>query len=361
LKGLIIRREKTIIQDNEPFRVDDLNSLPFPKPHRYLDLEKYSRFGSPLLVQTKRGCAFRCSYCTYNKIEGKQYRLRSPKLIADEIEMLVKETGISHVEFADSIFNIPLSHAKAVLREVIRKKLDLRLHTMGLSPGAVDEELLDLMKLAGFNEVDIGAESTCDSILESLAKDFKREDIINTATLLKKKKIPVTWFIMLGAPVETCETVLETLNTMGRIASKWDLVFVSTGVRVYNGAPLADEIMKHDIHCTVDNFLYPVKIEPAEISLAEIHKSAKHFAFRFPNFYFYEKEHIVPGWLLVIGNSLLKVFHSRQPVWRLLILLKRIEWALGIGLVKRGIYALKTAMNNKKSRITNRFSLITHK
>ena len=26
LKGLIIRREKTIIQDNEPFRVDDLNS-----------------------------------------------------------------------------------------------------------------------------------------------------------------------------------------------------------------------------------------------------------------------------------------------------------------------------------------------
>jgi len=361
LKGLIIRREKTIIQDNEPFRVDDLNSLPFPKPHRYLDLEKYSRFGSPLLVQTKRGCAFRCSYCTYNKIEGKQYRLRSPKLIADEIEMLVKETGISHVEFADSIFNIPLSHAKEVLREVIRKKLDLRLHTMGLSPGAVDEELLDLMKLAGFNEVDIGAESTCDSILESLAKDFKREDIINTANLLKKKKIPVTWFIMLGAPVETCETVLETLNTMGRIASKWDLVFVSTGVRVYNGAPLADEIMKHDIHCMVDNFLYPVKIEPAKISLADIHTIAKRYSFQFPNFYFYEKEHIIPGWILIIGNFLLKAFHSRQPVWRLLVLLKRIEWALGIGLVKRGIYELKTATNNKKSRITNRFSLITHK
>jgi histone acetyltransferase (RNA polymerase elongator complex component) len=74
---------------------------------------------------------------------------------------------------------------------------------MGLSPGAVDEELLDLMKLAGFNEVDIGAESICDSILESLAKDFKREDIINTVNLLKKKKISVTWFIMLDALAET--------------------------------------------------------------------------------------------------------------------------------------------------------------
>jgi hypothetical protein len=232
---------------------------------------------------------------------------------------------------------------------------------MGLSPAAVDEELLDLMKSAGFNEVDIGAESACDSILESLFKDFKRSDVISTANLLKKKKIPVTWFIMLGALAETRETVFETLNTMGRLASKWDLVFVSTGVRVYNGSPLAEEIRKHDIHCTSDNFLRPVKIEPEKIGLADIHTIAKRYSFRFPNFYFYEKEHIIPGWILVIGNFLLKVFHSRQPVWRLLVLLKRIEWALGIGLVKRGIYELKTGTNNKKSRITNRFSLITHK
>jgi hypothetical protein len=163
---------------------------------------------------------------------------------------------------------------------------------------------------------------------------------------------------MLGAPAETPETVLETLNTMGRIASKWDLVFVSTGLRVYNGAPIADEIMKHDNHCTADNFLHPVKIEPAKISLAEIHKIAKHFSFRFPNFYLYEKEHIIPGWLLIIGNALLKVFHSNQPVWRLLILLKMIERALGIGLVKRNLYDLKLSSSDKNSRNSNGFSII---
>ena len=46
------------------------------------------------------------------------------------------------------------------------------------------------------------------------------EDVIKTADLLKKKKIPVTWFIMLGAPAETRETVLETLNTIGRLHIK---------------------------------------------------------------------------------------------------------------------------------------------
>jgi len=358
LKGLIIRRDKTIIQDNEPFRVQDLDSMPFPKPLRYLDLDRYRRLGSPVQIQSKRGCALRCSYCTYNNIEGKQYRLINPRRVADEIEILVKETGINHVEFADSIFNIPLSHAKEVLREVISKNLDLKLHTMGLSPAAVDEELLNLMKSAGFNEVDLGAESACDEVLESLAKNFKRSDVINTANLLKKKKIPVTWFIMLGAPAETKESVLETLNTIRRVASKWDLVFVSTGVRVYNGAPIADQLMKYDMHCTNDNFLHPVKIEPEKISLEDIHTIAKRFSFQFPNFYLYEKEHIAPGWLLIIGNFLLNISHSRQPVWRLLILLKRIEWVLGIGLVKRGVFELKMSLFDKKDLKTNGFSLI---
>jgi radical SAM superfamily enzyme YgiQ (UPF0313 family) len=360
LKGLIIRRDKTIIQDNEPFRVQDLDSMPFPKPLRYLDLDRYRRYGSPVQIQTKRGCALRCSYCTYNNIEGKQYRLINPRRIADEIEILVKETGINHVEFADSIFNIPLSHAKEVLREVISKNLDVKLHTMGLSPAAVDEELLDLMKNAGFNEVDIGAESACDEVLESLAKNFKCADIINTAHLLKKKNIPVTWFIMIGALAETRETVHETLNTMGRLASKWDLVFVSTGVRVYNGSPLAEEIRKHDIHCTNDNFLHPVKIEPEKISLEDIHTITKRFSFRFPNFYLYEKEHITPGWLLIIGNFLLKISHSRQPIWRLLIFLKQIEWIFGITMIKQSIYNMKISSNKKIVR-SNGFSLIKHR
>jgi len=273
----------------------------------------------------------------------------------------VKETGIKHVEFTDSIFNIPGSHAKEVLKEVIKKKLDLTLHTMGLSPASVDYELLDLMKSAGFNEVDIGAESVCDKVLESLAKDFRCADILNTADLLKKKKIPSTWFIMLGDASETKETVLDTLNTMGSIASKWDLVFVSTGIRVYNGSPIAEEITKKGAYCTSDNFLHPVKIEPEKISLEEIHLIAKSFSFRFPNFYFYEKEHIIPGWLLATGNFLLKVFHSRQPVWRLLILLKRIERILGISFIKRILYELKLNSYHKKKSGINGFSLIMNK
>jgi radical SAM superfamily enzyme YgiQ (UPF0313 family) len=348
LNGLIIRRKGRIIQDHEPLRIQDLDSLPFPRPLRFLNLDRYRRFGSPIHIQTKRGCAFRCSYCTYNKIEGKKYRLRNPKLIADEIELLVKETGINHIEFTDSIFNVPLNHAKQVLREVINKNLELRLHTMGLTPAAVDEELIDLMKYAGFNEVDVGAESASDNVLNSLSKNFKVSDIVKTALLLEKKKMPATWFLMLGASCETKETVKETLDTMSKIVSGWDLIFISTGIRIYNGAPIADQIS----YSSTDNFLMPVKIEPDKITLEEIHSIAKDYSSRFPNFYFYEKEHIIAGWLLITGNFLLKIFHSHQPVWRLLIFLKKVEKGLGIAFMKRAVF---NRSGNKKS---NGFSLV---
>jgi hypothetical protein len=161
--------------------------------------------------------------------------------------------------------------------------------------------------------------------------------------------------------VETRETVLETLNSLDKIISEWDLVFVSTGVRVYNGSPFANNMIRNGIHSANDNFLHPVKIEPEKISLEEIHTIAKRFSFNHPNFYFYEKNHIIPGWLVMTGTLLLRMFHSRQPVWRLLILLKKIELVTGISLTKKGIYSLRNKLSENKSRKTKGFSLLEYK
>ncbi len=132
LQGLVRRENGRIVEDNEPFHVEDLDALPIVNPGRYIDLGSYQKFDSPLQIQTKRGCALKCSYCTYNRIEGQCYRLRNPERVADEIETLVRETGINYFEFTDSTFNIPLKHAKDVLRAVIARGLDLRLRTMSI-------------------------------------------------------------------------------------------------------------------------------------------------------------------------------------------------------------------------------------
>jgi len=338
MKGLVIREDQKIVQNPSPMLVENLNDLGFVNPGKYIDLRPYQKFDSPIQIQTKRGCTLDCTYCTYNKIEGKKYRLKNPQLIADDIERLFKETGINHIEFTDSTFNIPLGHCKNVLKALAQKNLDLNLRTMGLNPGAMDEELVDLMKNVGFRDVDLGAESASDITLAGLGKSFKKEAVVLAGKLLQKKGIPITWYLLVGAPGETKETLMETYETINKTASKWDLINIGIGVRVYNGSPLADQMIKENPACTSDHFLKPVRYEPEGITLEEIKKITKWESLNNPNYFMYDEDENTPPAIIALGVFFLRRFAPKQPIWRLHIIIRMIQKYTGILWLKRRIF-----------------------
>lgn len=341
LGGLVRRKGNKIVEDNLPLLVTDLNLLPLARPHRYIDLRPYRRFDSPLQIQTKRGCALNCSYCTYNRIEGSRYRLRNPQLVADEIECLVKETGINHIEFTDSTFNIPIEHTKSVLGAVAAKGLDLNLRTMGLNPEAVDEELADLMKKVGFRDVDLGAEAGCDAMLKSLGKNFCKKDILRAGKILHERGIPITWYLLVGAPGETEQTLMETFETINNAASKWDLINVGVGIRVYNGSPIAKHMLHKNPLCTTDNFLHPVHYSPEALSLEAVKALTKRTALRYPNYFMYDEDENTPPLVLMLGTALLRLFAPKQPIWKLHILLRTLQKVIGVSWLKSILFERK--------------------
>ena len=89
--GITYRHQGQIVQNpNRPF-IQDLDDLPFPA-YKHFPLEKYRLFGKLFFpVITSRGCPFQCNFCTTSRILGKQYRVRSPKNIEHELEMLKRE------------------------------------------------------------------------------------------------------------------------------------------------------------------------------------------------------------------------------------------------------------------------------
>jgi radical SAM superfamily enzyme YgiQ (UPF0313 family) len=333
--GLVESKQGRIVSDEPPCRVADLDSLPWPRFHDYLDLDAYRRTDSPLLVQTKRGCALGCVYCVYNQVEGETYRLRDPQQVAGEIERLVEETGINHIEFTDSTFNIPLEHARGVLRAVIRNGMDLRLRTMGVNPGAVDEELVDLMKEAGFVDVDLGAESGCDVTLAGLGKNYTKQDVLRAGSLLHGKGISITWFLLFGAPGETRATVEETLETITSAAASDDLICVSVGVRAYRGTTIAKQMEKRNPEVGADGFLRPVDYEPDGISLDEIKYLVKRAWFSHPNLLIAPDDEVLSLASQVWVVRLLRLLGSRQPSWKLYIHTRRLFKRLGLMRLQR--------------------------
>lgn len=329
IPGLVIRRGGAIVEANPPDHFPDLDALPWARPHRHLDLGLYQLYRTPFQVQTKRGCALGCTYCTYNRLEGTSYRLRSPKLVADEVEEFVRETHIRHVEIVDSTFNVPLDHAKAVLRELISRKLGLRVSTMGLNPRYVDEEFVGLMKQVGFMEACFGVEAGTPAMLAALGKNFGLEHIEEAARLIRKTRIPTSWFLLLGAPGETLETARETLDALRRIAGWLDFVNIGVGIRVYNGAPLAEAWAREHGGPPPDAFLRPVALTP-EVELARLKALVEHAVARNHNFFAYERRADVPLPFRVVFNLLFR----KQPIWRSYVFFRFLEKVTGLFLFR---------------------------
>ena len=215
-----------------PGEAADLDSLPRVHMHRWLDLKAYERRGATVPVQTKRGCVYKCVYCTYRNVEGWGYRLRDPLLVAEEIAELHHE-GVRHFDFVDSTFNSPPGHAIQVCEAIVARNLRVQLDTTNFTPAAVSDELLAAMKRAGFRWLGITAESASDPVLARLEKGFDAAKAHTAAERIEAAGIGTLWIFLLGGPGETPETVEETLRFAAWRLGRGDAVYLTVGLRIY--------------------------------------------------------------------------------------------------------------------------------
>ncbi|MCD4775963.1 MAG: cobalamin-dependent protein [Candidatus Aegiribacteria sp.] len=269
IDGLLYRKKERIVR-NPVRRIENLDDLALPRMYRWVDWKKYSLDYAPYSIQTKRGCALKCSYCVYNEIEGCSYRLRDPALIVDEIEDIVANCKPNVIEFTDSTFNIPLDHAIAICREIIRRKIRTSFNTMGINPSAVTAELAGLMKEANFIEVSCTPESGSEKMLKTLGKNFTVESVELAARVLNDSGIPVVWYFLFGGPGENESTIKETFRFIDKNIGRRDLVFITSGIRVLPGAPLYGYALTTGQISVNSDLLRPVWLQPKEISIKEM-------------------------------------------------------------------------------------------
>jgi radical SAM superfamily enzyme YgiQ (UPF0313 family) len=224
---------------------------------KIIDFEFYKKRGSYPL-QTKRGCTHKCIYCSYPNIEGKKYRLRPVSEIVDEIEDISKRIPNVAIEFVDSTFNSPLKHAIDICKEIIRRDLNLQLRTMGVNPGDVTEELIILMKEAGFSQIDCTPDSASGKIIKEYRKNFTKKRLIESAEIIRKYDMPTMWFFMLGAPGETEETILETFEFIDNYIFEEDMVHITEGIRIIPNTELYDKAIQDGVILNKDNVLDPM-------------------------------------------------------------------------------------------------------
>jgi radical SAM superfamily enzyme YgiQ (UPF0313 family) len=208
-KGVATKGHKLVLRE----LIQNLDELPWPERDS-LPMKKYNDpklKGFNIVMISTRGCPWGCSFCTVPVYYGKpNYRMRTPKLVVDEMKYLWNKYKPDELYFDDDNFAVNEKHATDICKEIIRRRLKMNWNCM--VDAKVSDKLLKLMKKSGCSGITIGAESAVPNVLKHLGKPITREDIKRFVYTCKKLKIRTHICWVLGLPYSTKESDEETIR-----------------------------------------------------------------------------------------------------------------------------------------------------
>ncbi|MEJ1995864.1 MAG: magnesium-protoporphyrin IX monomethyl ester anaerobic oxidative cyclase [Limibacillus sp.] len=221
IRGLAFREGDKIVASEAAPTVKNLDAI--APDWSLLEWEKYIYV--PLGVRVAipnmaRGCPFTCSFCSQWKF-WRDYRIRDPKKVVDEIETLVEDHDVGFFILADEEPTINRKKFIAFCEELIARGLPDKVK-WGINTRVTDilrdEALLPLYREAGLVHVSLGTEAAAQLRLNRFNKETKIEENKRAIELLRKADIFVEAQFIVGLENETAETLEETYQ----MAKDWD-------------------------------------------------------------------------------------------------------------------------------------------
>jgi radical SAM superfamily enzyme YgiQ (UPF0313 family) len=225
-------------------------------------LKYYYESSGIIGIQTKRGCSFKCTYCTYPAIEGNTFRARPEIQVVDEIERIRDTHQVHDFFFTDSIFNDPSGHYLRLIDELLRRDLKIRWAAF-FTPRTQDLNKLSLLKASGLYGVELGTDAASDTTLKGMHKGFRFEQVhaFNEACVLNE--IPCAHYIIFGGPGETAETLEEGIQNIE--ALRHCVVFAFSDIRIFPGTLLAQQAVREGILKADQLLLEPIYYHSPQI------------------------------------------------------------------------------------------------
>lgn len=198
--GISFRRGAQVIH-NPQAELPDLTKLPaFPYHIFGAHSDRYN-FG---FIASSRGCPYDCIFCSQRIISGHKFRYVPTDLVIDEIDLLLNRFGQTHINFVDDNFTANKPRLKQLCEEMIRRRYSATAtFDCQTRADAVNEEILVLLKKAGFRLINFGLETSSERLMVLLNKKETVRQNIDAVRLAKKLGFGVSGTFIFGLPTET--------------------------------------------------------------------------------------------------------------------------------------------------------------
>ena len=198
------------------------------------DLTLYEKPPSYAILATSRGCPWDCVYCAARTLNGgAKVRARSTDDVLEEIRDKYTRLGIRRFGFYEDNALIHREHFIDVLEAIIASGLPLELYAPeGFETRLLDEDLLRLMKRAGFEKVHLPLETVRTDInrqwnrRHASTESFEHALEAAIRAGFKPRTQEINAFVLFGLPDERLEDVVDsTLYAHHRVGSVIPMLF----------------------------------------------------------------------------------------------------------------------------------------
>jgi anaerobic magnesium-protoporphyrin IX monomethyl ester cyclase len=211
--------------------VPDLDSLPLPA-WDLVPVDTYSvsqpdfrytlESGVCLTISTSRGCPYNCAFCCSHGVYGRSHRTRSPRHIADEIEMLYRKHDVRKFFLVDESILANPERAEGLADEILRRNLKIEFASSArVSDRGVNIETLTKMRKAGMVRVDFGVESGSQNILNDIRKGITIRQVKDAHRIAHEAGMRTTTLMIAGHLEEDWEDILDSLELVAKIGTDY--------------------------------------------------------------------------------------------------------------------------------------------
>ena len=161
------------------------------------------------MIAGSRGCPFNCKFCSFavNPWGVKRcWAPRSPASIVREIEQIDADL----VLFVDDVFTHKPDRVLEICDLLIAKGIRKNYIANARLEVAQRPDVLEKMEQAGFMALLVGVESTQDATLKSMGKGFTIQQVRERFQVLRKSKMVINAYFIVGNIGETEEQMLST-------------------------------------------------------------------------------------------------------------------------------------------------------
>ena len=204
--GVIYKQNWQIINSGKREQPENIDTVPDRNlVYQYSSMAKrYDTLWAQ--VHASRGCPHNCDYCTVIRHFGQKIRKRTPENIVQDIKEAIafhKRRGIprlnTFVWITDDNFAHDRDWAISVLRCIIENGIKYHFSVQARFEIGFDDELLALMRKAGFIDLALGIEFLDDNSFREFNKKSNYSDILRAIKNIQKHDIGVRGLFIVGA------------------------------------------------------------------------------------------------------------------------------------------------------------------